>query len=176
MAEDGKYHHDRLFSFGDLGSNASDYLASWFAKREEIDSVLVLYFNTLYAPAPFADGRLLNLVQALESYHRRVIGGSDLPKAEHQERVKAVLASVPSDLTEWVESKLEHSNEVSLMTRIKWIFSEFGDVLKPVLTDPDKTAKQLRDNRNYMTHFDVGLKKVWLGLNWQGLLNSANCC
>ncbi len=101
VAEDGKYHHDRLFSFGDLGSNASDQLVSSFAKREEIDSVLVLYFNTLYAPAPFADGRLLNLVQALESYHRRVIGGSDLPKAEHQERVKAVLASVPSDLTEW---------------------------------------------------------------------------
>jgi ApeA N-terminal domain 1 len=157
--KDRKYTHDRLFSYQDLGDTASEYLGNWFDRRAELDSVLALYFNTLFAPAPFVDVRLLNLIQALESYHRRVVGTTDLPKDEHRLRVETALVAVPQDLREWVKSKLEHSNEVPLLARINWVLSEFAEVLKPIVIDPERIAKQLRDNRNYMTHFDVRLKK-----------------
>jgi hypothetical protein len=159
MPKDAYYHHDRLFSYQDLGNDASKYLANWFVRRDDLDSVLTLYFNTLYVPVPFVDVRLLNLIQALESYHRRVVGTSELPKVEHKQRVASVLATVSPDLRDWVKARLEYSNEVSLLARINWLLSEFAEVLKPILKDPDKIAKRLRDNRNYMTHFDVRLKE-----------------
>ena len=127
-----------------------------------MDPVYRLYLGTVYNPQMFLAQRFLNLVQALEAYHRRTTTTLDLPEDEHEKRMEAILGAVPEEYREWLEGKLQYSNELNLRKRIKHIFAEHPQTVDSVVGSSSKAKKifvnKVIDTRNYRTHFDESLK------------------
>jgi hypothetical protein len=66
--------HEMLFSFVDIAEDFEKCLRNWFRKSEILRPVYDLYFGTLYAPSPYMEPEFLSIIQAMESYHRRIYG------------------------------------------------------------------------------------------------------
>lgn len=62
--------YQMLFKFEDIFADFENVLQNWFSKAEKLDAVYKLYSSTLLRPAAFLEQKFLNLVQALETYHR----------------------------------------------------------------------------------------------------------
>jgi hypothetical protein len=146
-----------LFSLDDIAGLEPNCLGNWFSKAEWLHPVCALYFGTLYNPSRYLDFNFLALVQALEAYHRRASDETDLPAAEHDGRLQAVLEAAPAAHREWLTEKLRYSNEISLRRRLKRLFAQFSFLLDDLIPDRKATINAIYDNRNYLTHYDAKL-------------------
>ncbi len=87
---------DMLFTLPEAHSRLSELLANWFAKATILRPVFDLYyFGTIYNRHAFVEQQFLNLMQALETYHRRTDARTDLPEDQHAELVAAIIRSAP---------------------------------------------------------------------------------
>jgi len=141
-----------VFSFKDVSDNFEDCLRNWVEKAESLEPVYNLYFGTLYNPHMYLEHSFLSLVQALESYHRRVIGSSELPEIEHEKRVNSILESSPHEYKKWLKGLLKYSNEPRLRARLIEILELYPQI---------RESKRNRDIffnvvvkiRNHLTHY-----------------------
>lgn len=150
-----------LFTLHDLPGGLDRALGTWFERAEVLDPVYQLYLGTVYNPNAFLEQRFLNLVQALEAYHRRAMPTTDLPEEEHERRKEEILSAVP-DHYQWLEGKLWYSNEPGLGKRLKDIIRKYPESAFPITgSNSDERGKFVRkvvDTRNYRTHFDESLE------------------
>ncbi len=153
---------DMLFTLQDLPGGLDRALGTWLERSEVLDPVYRLYLGTVYNPNAFLEQRFLNLVQALEAYHRRAMPTTDLPEAQHERRKEEILEAVPERHREWLEGKLEYSNEPSLGRRLKDIIRKYPKATYPVAgensKDRDSFIYKVTATRNYRTHFDKRLE------------------
>ena len=147
-----------LFSLRDIAGFEQDYFRNWFTKAEWLDPVCALYFGTLYNPSKYLDFNFLALVQAVEAYHRCACPEADLPAAEHDARIKAIIDATPAEHREWLTEKLKYSNELSLRRRLKLLVGRFAFLLDELIPDRKAVISAIYDNRNYLTHYDKRLK------------------
>jgi hypothetical protein len=127
--------HDMLFGLRDISHDPGLHLRSWEEAIQRLQPVLNLYFADLEQQGIHLEPRFLRLIQALEGYHRRALGGTERPEGEHEERLKAILASVPCEYTGWLEGKLKYSNELSLGARLSALCKRHMDMMKRVTRD-----------------------------------------
>lgn len=159
--KDRPARHEMLFSLQDLPGDFGPAVEKWLARAEVLDPVYQLYLGTVYNPQMFLEQRFLNLVQALEAYHRRTTTTLDLPEDEHQKRMEAILGAVPEEHRKWLEGKLRYSNELNLRKRLKHIFDEHPQTVDSVVgssKDKKSFVNKVIDTRNYRTHFDESLE------------------
>src|SRR6266508_4610302 len=83
-----------------------------------------LYFGTLYNPNLYIDVRFLALAQALETYDFRRRDLTDVPPAEHAQRLEEILAKTPERHREWLKKKLANSNLLTLRRRVRGVLAE----------------------------------------------------
>lgn len=151
--------YDMLFTLADVRPQFDQVIQGWFHVAEELDSVCNLFFSLAYRPATYVENRFLPLVQAAESYHRRRMRNTVLPRNAHRERMKDILESVPHQHRGWLKSRLDYGNEPSLAERLQELVAATEDVTKPLVADPDEFVRKVKNTRNYLTHYDTGLKK-----------------
>jgi hypothetical protein len=77
----------------------------------------------------YVDHKFLSLMQALETYHRRILGGNELSENHHNKRILEILTAVPDQYRQWLEEKLKYSNELSLRKRMKELLGRHSDVM-----------------------------------------------
>ncbi len=63
---------DQLFTFRDVEKNISLYIKNWIEKFENLEAVHELYFSIVNNPTLYLKSKFLNVIYALESYHRQV--------------------------------------------------------------------------------------------------------
>jgi hypothetical protein len=135
-----------------------DVLGKWFNKSQVLEPVYDLYFGTFYQKGMYLNNELLNLAQALESYHRKTMENLELPIEQHQNRVNEILKNTPEVYKEWLKNKLKYTNEPTLRKRLR----ELWDKCPPTLTTKFGTKELFVgitvDTRNYLTHFGDDLK------------------
>jgi hypothetical protein len=128
----------------------------------DLDPVYRLFLGTVYNPRSYLEQRFLNLVQALEVYHRRVLYAPDLPKKEHEKRVEEILDAVPKEHRGWLERKLQVVSEPSLNQRLHEIFKKHLSIVESVIDRKKKARAEFIEKvvatRNYRTHFDDSKK------------------
>jgi hypothetical protein len=167
--KDRPSRHEMLFSLQDLPGGFEDLpggfgpaVEKWLTRAEDLDPVYRLYLGTVYNPQMFLEQRFLNLLQALEAYHRRTTTTLDLPEDQHEKRMEAIFGAVPEEHREWLEGKLRYSIELNLRKRIKHIFDEHPQTVDSVVGSSSKDKKtfinKILDTRNYRTHFDESLE------------------
>ena len=130
------------------------YLKNWFNKATLLKPIYDLYFGTLYQQGMYTSNEFLNLVQALESYHRRVIKNNEISRITHQKRVKIVIEKTPDRYKDWLKEKLSNSNELSLRKRLEGLLEKYPEALDQYIRNKDTFIKKTIATRNYYTHFD----------------------
>jgi len=148
-----------LFRYNQISNQFDVFLNNWFQKANYLETVYDLYFGTLYNPHLYLNNQFLNLIQAIESYHRKTMKNNELPEDRHQERIKEILNAVPSKFTDWLEWKLKYSNEVNLRQRLKDILEFCSKISERLISDQEAFIGKTVDTRNYLTHFDPELEQ-----------------
>jgi hypothetical protein len=151
--------NELLFELKDIKETFGDTMSRWLAIAAELDSVCNLFFSTRYSQAMYQENHFLNIVQAAESYHRRRRFNRVLPKHEHEERISRILGNASEEDQEWLKQKLAFSNEPSLKERLIDLVKETREIISPLIVDEDSFIKQVRNTRNYLTHYDKSLQK-----------------
>jgi hypothetical protein len=81
-----KYFPEFSFNFKDFEDYFEDIINKWYELYEKFDSVFLSAMNYCYMPPPSLETRFLNLMQAIECYHRLKYGSNFSLK----ERLKAL--------------------------------------------------------------------------------------
>jgi hypothetical protein len=134
-------------------------LDTWYALVDELGPVIHLYFSVLGRGSSLSQFDFLALVQALESYHRRRIGGRYLPDDEYETLRSQIVAGfpekMPSALRQKLKSMLKFANEPSLRKRLKELLGQLSDEMRQALADDQgHFIERVVDTRNYLTHLD----------------------
>jgi DNA-binding transcriptional MerR regulator len=147
-----------LFTLGDIADDFQSVMERWFAISDDLETVCNLFFGVQYTPTLNLENRFLNVVQAVESYHRRRMKNEVLPKADHKRLKSAVLSKVDAEHKIWLEGLLAYSNEPRLEHRIRELTEKAAEVINPLVTNKEEFARKVKDTRNYLTHYDKHLK------------------
>ncbi len=153
-----------LFMFDDLKDNFGDVLTNWFVKEENLRPIYDLYFAVLRSPKIFHNHHFLNLAQAVESYHRRVLGGSYIEDWKESPHYKHLLDSIPSEIRddgfkESLRNKMQYLNEYSLKKRLEGVFDRCGSTASSFIPNPRVFITDVVNTRNYLTHFTEELRE-----------------
>lgn len=144
-----------------IGPRLGDCLGLWLAMPPALDTVRSLYFSRMYAEATYSENDYLNLVQALEAFHRETRGGRFLSKAQWTAVSRSLWAlfdrkDLPvndrqrTSLKQRISSLPEHN----LGSRLDSLLEEFKSFIDEFIPDREKFIRLVLQMRNYWTHFD----------------------
>ncbi|MGL4503152.1 MAG: HEPN domain-containing protein [Planktothrix sp.] len=145
-----------LFTVEDIKDQFGLSIQQWLNAHKEIDSVCNLFFSTKYSRL-YLQNEFLNIVQAVESYHRRRRKNNYLLEADHTKRIEEILENTPDLHKQWVKEKLHFSNEPTLKDRLKELVQENILVINSLLgfyKTPDKFIIKVKNTRNFLTHYN----------------------
>jgi len=149
-----------LLNLHDLESNFNLYIKNWFSKREILKPVIAQYLNTINYYHMSPELHFLNLVQALESYHRRTRENYLIDESEHKKRIKSIIDCTPKEHKNWLNEKLYYSNEPTLKQRIDELTHDGDDywIFFRGKKEREKFLIDIKNTRNYFIHYDDSLK------------------
>jgi hypothetical protein len=167
-----------LFRYMDISKKSDQLIKNWlkYSNDEKLKPIFDLYFGTLNDPDMYLNHRFLSLAQAIESYHRVTMNRTRLSKVEFKRRKQEIYDKVPNQ-KEWTQKVFEYANQIDLRSRLSDIYFKYRPHFNIEIINKDFFDK-IRDNRNYLTHFDrrtnaqiVGPEELYLlSIKLQALL------
>jgi hypothetical protein len=156
---------DMLLIFPTIKDSFPKILDGWFSKAEALRPVHTLFFGSMYFSSMFPRFHFLNLIQAVETYHRDMRAGEYLSKTEfepiRQVIVQAIPEGVPRDFRDSLKNKIGFGYEYALRKRIHGLLKELEDQTVQLLTKKvNDFVGSMVDTRNYFTHYPPELKKT----------------
>jgi hypothetical protein len=145
---------DVLFELSDIKQDLSLILQLWFNFYEGAEDIMNLYFSSIYNTKLYIENTFLSRVQALESYHRRIIDKKNSYTEEHQERLESILEKTPPEYKDWLRGQLNFSHEPSLEQRLKELFQLTNKTVSPLVSNSDRFIRKVKKIRNYLTHYN----------------------
>lgn len=106
----------------------------------------------------YLDQKFLAFVQAIESYHRRMITNYEIPEDYHKKRLEEITRAVPENHRKWLQERLAYSNEPTLRRRMRDMMDKCSDVVKPNKSVRNAYISKTVNTRNYLTHYDSSLE------------------
>jgi len=153
-----------------------DIFTEWIKKRDEFKWELDYYFGVRDSDSMYPNNKMLNLVQALESYHRKKDEFEDKYMGKDFDEIKDDLfEKLPDDLDEKVEGKMRtligFSNTFSLKNRLMDIYERNKNLLEDFEID-ENLLKKVGDTRNHFTHLlgKEELEKEEKYMTWQEIV------
>jgi len=153
------HHFEMLFTYGDVIDKLESFLRNWFRKKELLGPVHDLFFGVLHNTHPNPVLIFLNYIQAIETYHIRKWPNKVDPPDVHKQRIRTILDSVPAEHKDWLSDKLAFSNSPTLADRLRDIISLNPRPVVAMTGDRDTFIKQVKDSRNYYTHYNPALRE-----------------
>ena len=155
-----KHTFDMLFNYGDISGEFDTIIRRWYKNKTRFKPIINLIVDSFYRTNKPVENQFLDIVQAIETFHRRTRNNEVLPKSEHKKRIETILNSVPGEFVEWLKEKLAFSNEPSLHKRLDELISQHANsTLIKIIKDKTAFIKQVKNSRNYYTHYDPKLEK-----------------
>lgn len=156
--------HEMLFPYELIREQFPQLVATWFETRDLLQPVRTLFFSQYYNPRMYPEVHFLNLMQALESYHRRRYGGTYVCAAEYEPWREAMANSIPNEvpapLRSSLLSKLEYGNEFSLRKRLNTLLGSLAEEARGLIAGGyDDLVHYVVTLRNYHTHYTKGLQQ-----------------
>ena len=100
----------------------------------------------------------LSMIMALESFSRRMRNNCKEDEQYHNIRVDSILESVDEEYKEWLESKLNYSNEPTLRTRLKSMIDELSFFIPITGKARKNLVMKAIETRNYYIHYSEDKK------------------
>lgn len=144
-----------LFDFQDIKEQFSQLLSDWLIKRDELSTVMDLFFAVENSSGAYLANEFLNLTQALEIYHRERLNTPVDPELvkEHEAKKRIVVANAPEEYREWLTNQLTVSNQVRLQQRLAELFGHTDNVISKLVTNKEIFSRKVTKTRNYLTHY-----------------------
>lgn len=148
---------EMLFCLPAINKQFNKALRNWIAKGELLRPILELYRIAWYAPNQFVGGQYLSLIQAVEAYHRRLVGGCYLASEHFESEVLPLLkAAIPEtedkSFRTAAASRLGFLNEFSLAKRLRSLISDHDELLSVHVSNMKRDVRRIVDLRNTLTH------------------------
>jgi hypothetical protein len=139
----------------------ANIINNWFDKIEMIEPVFDLFFLTFYDHSMSDRTYFLTLMQAIETFHRRVhLDEKYLDDDEYEHIRKTLVNAIPEELKrdfkKSLKGKLKFGNELSLQSRLEMLQKVGPGKLKwfdMIMRDEKGIIYKLVATRNYYTHF-----------------------
>lgn len=147
-----------LFTFADSKPGGDSPLSRWLAQRDILGPVYDLFLVSLFQPRIFLELQFISLAQAIESLHSRKFPHYEVPKAEHRQRVREVVAAAPAKYKKWVKEKLDGANRATFRQSLRELLATLPDNLRVAFGDPEAFAKKVHVTRNFLTHWNPDLE------------------
>lgn len=150
------------FVLADIIDDFSKVMDNWFLHYEELEPVYNLYFSTQYNSEMYLQNQFLSLTQAIETYHRRELGGQYLSESEFEEFYDDLCEMIPDQFDESFQDHLErgtfkYANEYSLRKRLSELVTEQKNILEELPMDVEGSVNEIVNTRNYLTHYDESI-------------------
>ncbi len=146
-------HVSMLYNYRDISEDFESTILKWFEHFETIQPAFELYLSSKIGAHKYLTGIFLSLIQSLETLHRRTSNETVMEPDDFNQLRATIIEAAPLQRRAFVESKLEHANELSLSTRLKRLIRPFRE-----LFGTSSEIKLLLRNivvvRNYLTHYD----------------------
>jgi hypothetical protein len=152
--------HSMLFSLSDVKKKLESLIGKWISNSEFFEAIYDIYFFTLDNPRMLLQNQFLNLIQAIESYHRIIMKNHEISPKKYEVKIEKILNNIPNEYKGWLKKKLKYGNEPSLRSRLKQIIKEFSDVTERFISDKRKFIQKVVITRNYLSHLDPKSKKA----------------
>ncbi|MBV6505131.1 MAG: hypothetical protein ILNGONEN_00689 [Syntrophorhabdaceae bacterium] len=128
--------HEMLFSLKDVELNLGEILGNWFRMCITLKGVFDLFFILQHSPEMYLQNQFLNIVLAMEGYHRGAIDKNGKKLFENRE----------------LRSKKLIHNKVSLKTRILDLLKYIDQIVSKLVPDKELFAKRVARYRNQLAH------------------------
>jgi hypothetical protein len=145
---------DILFTYKDIEENFESIFKNWLEKKSIIEPVYNLYLTVLYKKDRNLVVNFLQIIQAIETFHRRTRNNFELSEEEYNNKINSILDKVPEEYKQWLQDKLHYANEINLRKRLKELCREFPEVINSYIGHIRTFANQVYCSRNYYTHYD----------------------
>lgn len=149
---------DMLFTANDIEERFSYCISRWFKTYKNIKDVHDLFFSIEYSPFMYIEEQFLNVLNALETYHRICYRNFICSQEEHESRLSTIMESVNDSYRNWLKEVLAYSNEPRLGRRLKELIEDCT-AISPILGDKKKFVRTVVDTRNFFIHRDNSLRE-----------------
>lgn len=156
----GQRLHKFLFTYEDMKVDFPIIIKAWFNIYEKISPAVNLLVELLLEREYALELQFLSAIQAVETFHRNVFGGEDLPEPEHKERIRSIIENIPGQYKAWLKERLAFSNELTLRKRLSDIYNRIPpEISETLIKNPKVFIDCVVASRNYYTHYNKSLKK-----------------
>lgn len=138
-------------------------ISNWFAARSRLGPVVGILHANIGNSREFVHNNFLNIVQAVEAFHRRILQDTEELKKDNIALVTRLLDLIENkEDRQWLEGRLAYSYEPNLRVRLKELIGRYKEVL---FTEPPTNKKVSRlisnivEKRNYFTHYESTIEK-----------------
>lgn len=142
-----------LFTCRDISHDVGHYFKKWFENKSVLEPIYNLYSEVLHKNEMAIDQQFLLLIHAVEAYHRRTSDETEIDESAHKQRISEIITSVPDHYKDWLKTKLQFSNELSLPKRLDILLTQFPFILENFDVESKLFIRKIADVRNYLTHY-----------------------
>lgn len=156
-SEENLHPNKMNFSFEKIKGRLTELLMKWFSEYDELETVYNLYFGVFFNNLRVhTKDEFLNLVTALETYHRKIIVGKGIDESKHTELL-GLLEGKFEELRYWWEARLKY-NEPTFEMRLRDIQKMLEGHFEWLMGKGGLPIEKIKNTRNYYVHFDNRLK------------------
>jgi hypothetical protein len=155
-----KSKYDFLFLYKDIQESLPEIFAKWVDLNLFIGPVIDTLEESFRKRTILVENKFLNIIQGIETFHRRIKPNEKTPREIHKKRINEILDLCPNEHNDWLKDRLSFSNEPTLHERLCNLFLEIEDEIKNHLfKNWEKIIVDSKNSRNYYTHYDKSLEK-----------------
>ena len=143
-----------LLTYANISDRWNDILKEWYNKSS-LESVFEIYFSLYYNSYLYLHNIFLSVLQAIEGYHRCKMRNKVDSEEVHKKRIKNIKDSIPVEYKEWLNEKLQYSNEPSLRIRLRDIIDDLSEkysFFQQVINDNKSFVNNVVNLRNDLIH------------------------
>ena len=99
---------DMFLIFPTIKDSFSSILEGWFSKAEALRPVHTLFFGSMYFSSMFPRFHFLNLIQAVETFHRDMRAGEYLSKEAFEPIREVLVRAIPEGVSKDFRASLKN--------------------------------------------------------------------
>lgn len=148
-----------LFTYKSVSINFSLIIQTLFKLEDLLEPIIFIIGNSFKKIPIVPEIYFLTIVQAIETFHRRFIGGRKRPDEEWLKIKNEIQEVLPDEYKTLVSEALQHNNEPNLRTRLKYLLKLIPKNILCLFHLDNKSncssfINDIVNLRNYYTHYD----------------------
>lgn len=163
--QNSKVDLEMLFNYNLIKRRFPSIIKVWFSKYEVLEPSFNLVFEQFYRQSVFNENSFLNLAQSAETFHASVHNHTKIPKEKYKAMKEEILTIAPAKYHSWLNDQFNFGNNLNLHTRLTEVVKKYSnDILDRILGDKTTFVLNVKNSRNYYTHYSSsGNKKALKG-------------